>query len=172
MMRIKAIIFSTVMFCLMASFSQCSNAQKLEQKAPLEFGEVYYQKKAQAVKDLESMFTLYIPIKGEYNNNIEPDSVYFKGKSAKLLVSTQNQNLFYGRFITKPVYTEDIILSSDMNEEHQNKLPKTESKIPFELKNSECVISYKQDGGVKYYKISNIKEKRLADVPMSPRNNR
>jgi hypothetical protein len=164
----KTIILSTLMLPLMA-FSQCSNGQKLETKAPLEFGEVYYKKKAQAVRDLESVITLYIPIIGE-NNTIELDSVYFKGKSAKLIKSSQDQNLYFGRFIMKPAYTEDIILSSDIAEEHKNKLPIKESKIPFELLPNQCVLSYIEAGQTKYYKISNIKEKRLNEAPMAPRN--
>lgn len=153
------------------SFSQCSSGQKLEKNAPFEFDEVYYKRQAQAVRDLESVVTLYIPIKSE-NKNIELDSVYFKAKSAKLVKSTQNQNLYLGKFTTKSEYIEDIILSSDVAEEHKNKLPKLESKIPFELKPNECVLSYKEAGQIKYYKISNIKEKRLNEVPMSPRNKR
>lgn len=155
----------------MTSFSQCSSAQKLEQKSPLDFSDVYFQKKAQAVRDLESSYTLFIPIKGENNKNIQLDSVYFKEKSAKIMLSSQNQNLYYARFITKPAYTEDVILSSDMKEEHKNKLTLQKTKIPFELLPNQCVVSYLQNGEVKYYKISNIKEKRLKDVPMAPRNN-
>ena len=168
MRTFKTILFSTSMLLFMA-FSQCTNGQKLETKAPLEFGEVYYKKKAQAVKDLESVITLYIPIIGE-NNTIELDSAYFKRKSAKLIKSSQDQNLYFARFIMKPAYTEDIILSSDIAEEHKNKLPVKESKIPFELLPNQCVISFKESGQIKYYKISNIKEKRLKEVPMTPRN--
>jgi hypothetical protein len=153
----------------MTSFSQCSNEQRLEKTAPMKFGEAYYKKNAQAVKDLQSTLTLYIPIQ-EDNINVGMDSVYFKGKSAKLI--KDSQNLYFARFIMKPAHTEDIILSSDIAEEHQNKLPKRDSKIPFELKPNECIISYKMSGETRYYKISNIKEKRLKEVPMSPRNKR
>jgi len=167
MKGIKTIIFSIIGLSLMA-FSQCSNGQRLEKKAPLEFGEVYFKKRAQAIKDLVPVVTLYIPIEEE-NKNVELDSVYFKGKSAKLVKSAQNQNLYLGRFTMNSKHTEDIILSSDMNEEHKNKLPQTEPKIPFELKPNECVISFKQAEETRYYKISNIKEKRLDEVPMVPR---
>ena len=169
MKQAKTIILSIAMFSFMASFSQCSNEKRLEKKAPMEFGEVYYKKKAQAVRDLESSLTLYIPVE-EDNINAGMDSVYFKGKSAKLIKGSQN--LYFARFIMKPAHTEDIILSSDIAEEHQNKLPKLDSKIPFELKPNECIISYKMSGETKYFKISNIKEKRLKEVPMSPRNKR
>jgi len=170
MKRFKTIVFSMTMFFLLTSFSQCSNAQKLEQKAPLDFGEVYYQKRTQAIKDLESSFTIYIPVNKEDDNDIELDSVYFKGKSAKL-IKGQKQNMYFARFTTNSKHARDIILSSDMEEEHQNKLPKIEPNIPFELKPDECVIRYLADGEVKYYKISGIKEKRLKEVPMAPRNN-
>lgn len=168
--RIKTLIYSIAMFSLLTSFSQCSTKQKFEDKAPLEFGEVYYKKRPQAVRDLESVMTLFLPVK-EVNPEIELDSIYFRGHSEKLEVSPQNQNLYFGRFVTKPKYQEDIILSIDMAEEHKNKLPKVNKDIPFELEPNECVISYKQAGKTKYYKISNIKHKRSNDVPMAPRNN-
>lgn len=167
MKQTKTIILLITMFSFMTGFSQCSNEKRLEKKAPMEFGETYYKKKAQAVRDLKSSLTLYIPVQ-EDNINVEMDSVYFKGKSAKLIKGSQN--LYFARFIMKPAHTEDIILSSDMAEEHQNKLRKLNSKIPFDLKPNECIISYKMSGETRYYKISNIKEKRLKEVPMSPRN--
>jgi len=169
MRRIVTIIGLTISLSVLSSFSQCSNGQKLENESPMVFGDVYYKKRPQAVRDLESTMTLFIPVKGE--TNIELDSVHFRGKSAKLLKSAQDQNLYIGKFRIKPRYNEDIMLSSDVAEEHQNKLPKVESKIPFELKQDECVISYKKDGDTKYYKISNIKEKRPKEFPMAPRNN-
>lgn len=169
MKHFNPIMISIIMLFLTTSVTQCSSAQKLEQKAPLAFGEVYFQKRAQAVRDLKSMFTLYIPIKGK-SNNIELDSVYFKGRSAKLMVSPQNEKIYYAHFITKQAYTEDIILSSDVKDEHQNKLPIRKTKIPFDLLPNQCVVSYIQEGEIKFYNISNIKEKRLTEVPMEPRN--
>ncbi len=115
------------------------------------------------------MYTLYIPIKGKKNNTVL-DSVYFKGMTAKLIVSPQNEKIYYARFITKQAYTEDFILSSDVKDEHQNKLPIQKTKIPFDLLPNQCVISYIQEGELKFYKISNIKEKLLKQVPMEPRN--
>lgn len=169
MKHFNPIMISIAMLFLATSVTQCSSAQKLEHKAPLVFGEVYYQKSAQAVRDLKSMYTLYIPIKGKKNNTVL-DSVYFKGMTAKLIVSPQNEKIYYARFITKQAYTEDFILSSDVKDEHQNKLPIQKTKIPFDLLPNQCVISYIQEGELKFYKISNIKEKLLKQVPMEPRN--
>ena len=169
-MSFNHILFSISLFFGTLTVSQCSSAQKLESNAPLDFGEVYYQKKAQAVRDLESYLTIFIPIKEVIKNNVELDSVYFKGRSAKLMVSDKTPNVYYGRFVIKPKKAEDIILSSEIKDEHQNKVTMDNTKIPFELLPNQCVISYKQDGKTKYYKISNIKEKRLKDVPMEPNN--
>lgn len=171
MKQFNPIIFSITLLFLSTSVTQCSSAQKLEQIAPLDIGEVYYQKKAQAIKDIEDYLTIFIPIEGKQNDNIKLDSVYFKGRSAKLMVTEKAPNVFYGRFVIKPQKAEDIILSSDIKEEHQNKVIMDNPNIPFELLPNQCVISYKQDGKTKYYKISNIKEKRLKDVPMAPNNN-
>lgn len=170
MKHFNPILVSLAMLFLTTSVTQCTSAQKLEQNAPAVFGDVYFQKKAQAVKDLESSLTLYIPINGNLSKTIELDSVYFKGRSAKLMTSSKNQNMYYARFITKQAHSEDFILSSEMKEEHQNKLPIEKTNIPFELLPNQCVLSYKEEGETKYYKISNIKEKRLKDVPMEHRN--
>jgi len=170
MKRFISILFSMIFLFLTLSASQCSSAQKLESTSPLDFGEVYYQKHPQAVKDLESMLTIFIPVIGENKDNIELDSVYFKGRSSKLMVADKDPNKYYGKFVIKPKKAEDIILSSDMTEEHENKVTMDNPKIPFELLPNQCIISYKQKGKTKYYKISNVKEIRLNDVPMEPHN--
>lgn len=169
MKRLTTIIALTIGFSFLSSFSQCSNGQKLEKRSPMEFGDVYFKRQPQAVRDLESMMTLFLPVNG--GRNVELDSVYFRGKSAKLIKSPNDQNLYLGHFIIKPRHKEDIILSSDVADEHQNKLPKIDPKIPFELKQNECVITYKKNGKTRYFKISSIKEIRPKEFPMAPRNN-
>ena len=171
MKPIKTTLFFITMLCLLTSVSQCSNAQKLEHCETLEQTKHCNKKRVQAIKDLEGSLSIYIPLKEGSDKTIELDSVYFKGKSAKLMFGTEEQMMFFARFVTNSKHTQDIILSSDMTEEHQNKLPNKQPKIPFELKPDECVISYKANGETKYYKISGIKEKRLKEVPMAPRNN-
>ncbi|MFC4722923.1 hypothetical protein ACFO5O_11360 [Geojedonia litorea] len=158
------------MFVFLSSFSQCTDERSLQDDAPVTFGDVYYQYRAQAVRDLETSFTLVIPLKNDLPSSITLDSVYFKGKSAKLQTTVNKDNFYFAKFITKPAYSEDIILSSDLAEEHQNKPPKPPIRIPFELKSNECIISYIQDGKTRYYKIKGIVQKRQNGVPMSPNN--
>ena len=169
MKRVTTIIVLTIGLSFLSSFSQCSNGQKIEKRSPIEFGEVYCKRQPQAVRDLSSAITLFLPVTGEHN--VELDSVYFRGKSAKLFKSPKDQNLYLGHFTIKPRYANDIILSSDVVDEHRNQLPKIEPKIPFELKRNECVISYKKNGKTRYFKISSIKEIRPKEFPMAPRNN-
>ncbi|RIA08252.1 hypothetical protein OE09_0061 [Flavobacteriaceae bacterium MAR_2010_72] len=167
-------MFTTVcsisMFVFLSSFSQCTDKSSLQDEAPVAFGDVYYQYRAQAVRDLESSFTLVIPIKEDLPSNITLDSVYFKGKSAKLQITTNKDKVYFAKFITKPAHNEDIILSSDMADERKNKLPEPPVKMPFELEPNECIISYTQDGITKYFKIKGITQRRLKDVPMSSKN--
>jgi hypothetical protein len=167
----KTTILSIVTLCFVSSFSQCSSAQKLEDKDALSFEDVYYQSWTSGIQEQGSGVKLFIQLTDKTDKTIHFDSAYFRGKVVKLKEGFQNPRLYVARFKNESEYSEDIILSSEKSEEHKNKVPKIPQKLPFELKRNECVISYKTDGVTKYYKISNIREKPMSGVPMSPRNN-
>lgn len=153
----------------MASFSQCSTAQKLQQKAPTQFGEVYFQKWTAGVKGGGSGLNLFIPV---MDKSVEFDSAYFRGQVVKLEIKETNKGLLYiGRFKTELNQPkQDLIMSSDSNKEYGNQLPSKAIDIPFELKEDECVISYIKDGKTLYYKIINITEKESLNYPSAPTN--
>jgi len=136
---------------IIMSFFQCASTQKFQDKMPLEIGEVYY-------KNLETGYQIYIPIKNN-PNNISIDSIYFKGQKTKLEAS--NDNLYIGHFKTVISKSQDIIMSSDPIEEYGNKVPELPKKIPFDLNDEECVISYLNGNKVNYFKIHNIIEKDI-----------
>ncbi len=152
---------------MMMSATNCSTAQKLQNEAPANFEDVYFQKWTGGVKGSGSGITLFIPVA---NASIELDSVYFRGKAAKLETKPQNKTLFIGRFETHFNQREDIILSSDPLEEAKNELPKKVESIPFELEDNECVISYKEDKKTLYFKITGITEKEQQHYPSAPSN--
>lgn len=156
------------MLILMASFSQCSTAQKLQKELPVTLGEVYCQKWTAGIQGGGSGINLFIPVTSK--SVIVFDSVYFRGQAAKLEVKP-NKSLFIGRFKTdfnQP--KQDLILSSDSKEEYNNQLPKTSKMIPFELDETECVVSYLKENEVLYFKISNIIEKAPLNYPSAPPN--
>ena len=148
----------------MASFSQCSSAQKLQKKAPMTFGDVYAQKWVAGVKGGGSGINMFIPVN---DNTVVLDSVYFRNQVAKLEFS-KDQNMYIGRFLTEFNQPVDMIVSTDMKEESQNTLPIDTQKTPFELVDDECVVSYQSDDKTMYYKISNISVKEPVHYPSAP----
>ncbi|MCK7589560.1 hypothetical protein M0G43_03130 [Subsaxibacter sp. CAU 1640] len=154
-------------FAIMIVVVGCSSAQKLQSSSPIDVEEVYFQKWVAGVKGGGSGIDLFIHSKNKATA-IELDSVYFRGKAVKL-ETIKDENLIYvGRFKTEFNKKQDIVMSSDPNEEYGNSVPNIPKKIPFELKDSECVISYKQNGDIRYFKLENITEKPSQNYPSAP----
>ena len=151
----------------MTSFSQCSSSQKLQENPPVTFGEVYFQRWNAGVKDGGSGINLFIPVT---DKSVVLDSVYFRGKSAKLETKPQSKMLYIGYFKTEFNQPKDIVMSSNPLDEYNNPLLIKKEKIPFALKDSECVVSYKDGQTTKYFKIENIIEKEAINYPSAPNN--
>lgn len=141
----------------MMSFSQCASTPKLEKRAPLELGNVYFNEWVAGARYGGSGINLFIPVQSSLNN-IQLDTVYFRGKQAKL--EHINDTLFVGRFETYKNKPQDIIMSNEPYGEYGNNAPKIPEKIPFELKEDECVVSYKNASKTKFFKITNIVKKQ------------
>jgi hypothetical protein len=154
---LKRLIFSISLSLVMMSFSQCASTQKLEAKSPVEIKEVYYKEWANPARYTGSGLNLYISLTSN-TSNIEVDSVYFRKKQVKL--EHIKEGLFVGKFKTNKNSPNDIIMSSDPKEEYGNTSPKIEKPFPFELQDNECVISYKERGKTKYFKLSNINKRQ------------
>ena len=163
----KPFSFSLSMLIVVIGFSQCSSAQKLQDKAPLEIGQIYCQKWIAGIQGGGSGINIFIQTG---NSSIKLDSVYFRGKVAKLESTPQEGILYIGRFKSIFNQKQDLIMSSDPNAEYGNELPKIPKKIPFELKDNECVISYKQGDKTKYFKLDKIVEKEMLAYPSAPPN--
>lgn len=169
MKRIPQISTLMLILILMTSFTNCSTAQKLQQEAPMEFGDSYFQQWVAGIKGGGSGLNLFIPII-ENKNNVVLDSVYFRGKATKLEKISGENVQYAGYFKTPHNNDKEIILSSDMNEEHKNTISVQTYSIPFDLKDDECVVTYKINEKTKYFKISNIKEKQPLHYPSAPPN--
>ena len=148
MKAIKKIIVALLMPLVLVSYFSCSSAKMLQNESQLEIGKVYYQ-------ESNSMTTVFIPIKSN-PNNIVLDSVYFKGKQAKL---EHKNNLFIGNFASSIAQKQDVIMSNEPYAEYGNQVLKLPKKSPFELKDNECMVSYKKENETKYFKIENIIQK-------------
>lgn len=159
MKTFKKITSITIISIIMVSFSNCASTQKLEQLEPLTIGEVHYQNWVAGIKGGGSGFNLFIPITNN-PKNIMLDSVYFRGKKAKLELN--NNTVFIGRFKTT-ANKNGIIMSNEPYAEYGNKVPELPQKTPFELNDNECVVSYLEGNKIKYFKIEGIvrKESKL-----------
>lgn len=167
-MKLIANVFLLVL--IITSFSHCSSAQKLQKEAPVKVGTAYYQHWVAGIQGGGSGINIFIPTEGTLEESIQLDSVYFRGKVSKLEVKPNNPTLFIGRFSLKANQKKDIIMSNKPNAEYGNELPEMNTKIPFELKENECVVSYEEDDKTKYFKINNVVEKQPLYYPSAPPN--
>lgn len=140
----KYIKHVSVIIIIASFFTNCSTAQKLQAKAPANFGDVYAHNWVAGVKGGGSGINVFIPIISKLPVDIELDSIYFQGRAGKLEAVTGEKILYVGRFQTEMNQQKDIIMSSDSKEEFGNRVHETPQNIPFELKDNECVISYKK----------------------------
>ncbi len=164
----KLITNAFLMVLIMISFSQCSSAQKLQKETPIKLQTTYYQHWVAGIKGGGSGINIFILTENSELKNIQLDSVYFRGKASKLEVKPNNPNLFIGRFLLTPKQKRDVIMSNKPKAEYGNELLKLKEKIPFELKENECVVSYKEESKIKYFKIKNVVEKQPQYYPSAP----
>ena len=169
MKLLKTVTFSIVILFVLVSFSQCSSSKTLQEKAPINFGEVYFQSWVAGVEGGGSGINIFIPIKETTLGNFELDSVYFRGKVAKLETKT-DKTLYIGRFSTPANQQIDIKMTNEPNGEYGNTVTALSENFPFQLKDNECVVGYKDNNQTKYYKIENISEKDRVDYPSAPPN--
>lgn len=161
---------SHIIFIVFVSFAlmQCSSVPKLEANAPFNVTEIYSQNWIAGIKGGGSGTNLFVTI-SDREENVVIDSVFFRGKVTKFETNS-GENSYVGRFSTSINKKQDIILSDAPNAEFGNEAPKISKPIPFDLKNSECIISYKENNTTRYFKISAIKEKPMLSYPSAPPN--
>lgn len=134
-------------------FMQCSSAQKLQKNTAFETSPVYFQKWVAGVKGGGSGINVFIPITTELKG-VTLDSLYFRGNRVALQTKPSSPKLYIGRIIGNTNQKEGYKSNGD--------------KISFDLKDNEAVVSYSEEGKVKYFKIENISEKPMQQFPTAP----
>lgn len=134
------------------------------------FGQAECQSWVAGVEGGGSGINLFIPLPEDIPENIQWDSIYFRGKVAKLEIIDGTPLMLVGRFKKQFNQKKDIVMSSDSNLEYGNELLKLEDKIPFDLKDYECVISYIRGSKKEYYKFEKVIEKTPEYYPSAPPN--
>ncbi|WP_438710583.1 hypothetical protein ACSTS3_17355 [Aquimarina muelleri] len=144
--------------------TQCAS-QQIDKKNPVEIKEAYFQRWISGVEGGGSGLMVYIEI--NENTDVQLEYAYFKGKKIKLGHKT-NERVYVGRYSVVSKRPE-LIMSDNPKEEFKNKLPDVEEKIPFTLKENECMISYIKNGKKGFFKLDNIVEKEMEAYPMQRR---
>ena len=150
----KFIGIGFIILTIITFFGCGTSKAKAQYKHPFKVLEATYANSVVEQTDL-LVTTLKITIN---NKEIRLDSVYFRNHKAPLkhVESTKN-SVFTGSFTTSAT-PHDYILSSDSKEEFGNKPPVTVSKLPFEIKDNEAVVSYVYKDKIRYYKILEVKQ--------------
>lgn len=135
-------------------FGCCASKAKAQNEHPFKVLEATFSNSVVEQTDL-IVTTLKLTIN---NKEIQLDSVYFRNHKAPLIpVESDENSVFTGSF-TASTTPHDYILDSDPKQEFGNKPPVTVSKLPFEIKENEAVVSYSYKDKINYYKILEVKE--------------
>ncbi|APG60833.1 hypothetical protein [Christiangramia salexigens] len=130
-------------------FTSCGSNKELQERAPAQFGEVYYTQKSDGL-------SLTIPVNVIQDQRISLDAVYFKGMKSLLVQDEERKNLYVANFNTG---SDDMVMSSDPMEEYGNKAPQKPEKSPVEVGDDEAILVFTQNNTTKYYKLKGIIEK-------------
>jgi len=153
------------------SIVNCKTAQEpvlqFQSTAPLEITAPYYNSWVAGIEGGGSGINVFLPLKE--NGKISIDSLHFRGE--KSAVETRDK-LIIGRFRHSTNPKKDIIMSSNPQDEYNNKRVLKRDTSPFSLTQNECVISYRVKGKRLYYKLSNLKKGEAIAYPSAPPKNR
>ena len=139
---------------LTISFTQCASS-KFEQKPPFTIKEATYTNITGGMPGNNSV-DLKIFFSAEKEVSFE--QLYFINRITKAIIETKEGiRYIVGRYNTSAKNSKyDLELHGDSQKEYGNQPP--QEVFPFELKNNEAVLSYKEGNQTKYVKIENIKE--------------
>lgn len=156
--------FLSLLFVLITC-TQCASSQQIDKTAPIQIKDAYFQKWISGIEGGGSGFMVYIEVKEK--TDVQLEYAYFKGKKIKL-GHKANKLVYIGRYSVVSKRPE-LIMSDNPKEEFKNQLPAVEEKIPFKLKENECMISYIKNGRKRFFKLQNITEREMEAYPMQRR---
>ena len=136
----KSLHFCVVLF-IFTLLMGCSNAFKLEKTAPIQYSKAYFQNWTSAIKIGSSGYNFHIANLTPANN-VVIDSVFFRNLKGRLVPDK-------GKYVCQLIKRDPISKGHALN---------TINDFPFEISNRACVISYREDGVTKYFKINNVIE--------------
>ena len=145
----KYILSCFLLICL--CLTSCTSQKKLQTEIPFEIGKAISQQYVGGREESGSGTELRIPVSLLNTSDIEIKEVYFRGKQVKALVNT--------------VDNEEIIIVRIPNNS-----PESSETSDLKLNTDEAVISYNENGEMKYAKVNGIKQKQPLIYKGAPKN--
>lgn len=152
MKKIKAI--STVFLTLI--FVKCASVPT-KKAHPFTVTKAIYKNDTNRIKGINS---LNVTVNYTSEKEIDFQKLFYKGRQQKVSFKKgidEGKTLFVQfKKINKNI--SDLQLHGDSKKEFGNSPSKKETAFPFDLKENEAILSYKQDNVIKYFKIKNIEK--------------
>ncbi|WP_299900533.1 hypothetical protein [uncultured Aquimarina sp.] len=164
--NLKKLLTKISLLGILLTFTQCATSQKIDKTVPVELSSPYFQKWVSGVRGGGYGFILYFPVKSK--TDMVLNTAYFKGKKVELRFD-ENKSLYSGKYKDPQSEERDLIMNGDSKKEYGNKAPQTEEKIPFALKEGECIVAYTKAGKEGYFRLDELPEKELKAYPMQAR---
>lgn len=146
-MKANLLLFTGIFSLLF--FGSCGSNKNLQERAPAQFDQVYYNKTSNGLK-------LSIPVIAIQDQRVSLDSVYFHGMKSELVQDEEKPNLYVANFRTG---MKDMVMSKDPKDEYGNEPPQMPEKSPIKIGKDEALLVFTQNGSTKYYKLTGIVEK-------------
>ncbi len=148
-MNLKTIVTKICALIVLGTLTQCATSQKIDNKPPMQTENAYFQEWSTETNG--AGFTVFISVK---DPELKLQHAYFLNK--KIALTKDPNKAEYSGSYTYPKKGKDLVMSSDPKEEFKNTLPAGIERIPFKLKDNECVIVYTKDGKEGHFKIDNL----------------
>lgn len=165
MINLNRVYKSASLLLVLVICIQCASSQQIDKKNPVEIKDAYFQKWVSGVEGGGSGFMVCVEV--NEITDVKLEYVYFKGKKIKL--DHKSTELVYVGHYSVVSKRPELIMSDNPKEEFKNKLPDVEEKIPFTLKENECMVSYIKNGKKGLFKLDNMIEREMEAYPMQRR---
>ncbi len=150
-------MMNRMLWVLLPLLVSCSSQKQLEYTTPFRMGEPYVQPYVTATDTDISYYEVMIPILSLDKENAELQQLYYKGMQLPLQITLKDiGNVAIARYTPK-----DIAESQGTDTRQQSEKNDTAGQatvpFPFELSETQAVISYVQKDRVKYAELNGIR---------------
>ena len=143
----------------------CSTQKKLETAVPFSLGEVYGQKWRVENATNDSGYEVIIPIIRLDEKEAVLQNLYHKGKMVELAIELRAiGTIAIAAYSKKDLLKKEFLVPHTSIKKRRKNAKKMEL-FPFELRETEAVLSYLQNDKVKYVKLTGIRQNPIAVYP-------